>query len=733
MAYNQLLPADNEFISDGPALIRENQRALKDDRIVDAGKLNGLTQGNASGNIAINNGTLCTNLNADLLDGQHSSYFATATHTHAVVTTSANGLMSNTDKTKLDGITAGAEVNQNTFASIKVGTTTIQADTKTDILELAAGTGITLTVDSTNDKVTISITQDGHNHANATTSSNGFISSTDKAKLDGIEAGAEVNQNTFANVVAGGVTIQADNKTDTLTINAGSGITITGDATNDALNIAVTSNGHSHSNATTSAAGFMSASDKSKLDSVAAGAQTNQNAFSNILVGSTTIIADNATDTLELIAGTNISLSPDATNDRVTINNTYSYNHPTGDGNLHVPATGTTSNNKVLKASSTAGSIAWETQVASEVAFTPITGVSSTNVQAAIAELESAKLEASEVVATATANKILKLNASGVLPASITGNAATVGGFTPSSANSANSVVVQDSSGDINVRLLRTNYATTTGATCAYVLTQNAIGASDNFARPTPLATFRNALNIPDATPKGYQEYTTSGTFTVPADISLVWITACAGGGGSGRASNSANTQYSHYSAGGGQGCLMIPIKVAPGQNIPVTIGDGGLGATVNNSHGAIGGDTLFGSYVTLKGGGNGVSVYTPNNWLPLTSSDGEGAIHFSGFTTASQGGLNGGGWDVGSVTVYEGIQYYLIINNGNSIYSSPYPFINGRGGNLSNSLGFNKAGGLSGIAHLPGLSSYGKGANTTSGYGVNGLAGNSGYLMVCW
>lgn len=39
------------------------------------------------------------------------------------------------------------------------------------------------------------------------------------------------------------------------------------------------------------------------------------------------------------------------------------YTHPAGDGNLHVPATGTTNNGKVLKAGPTAGSIAWADDV----------------------------------------------------------------------------------------------------------------------------------------------------------------------------------------------------------------------------------------------------------------------------------------------------------------------------------------------------------------------------------
>lgn len=44
------------------------------------------------------------------------------------------------------------------------------------------------------------------------------------------------------------------------------------------------------------------------------------NSFSNIEVGGTTLIADSATDTLTLIAGNNVTLSANATNDSITIN-----------------------------------------------------------------------------------------------------------------------------------------------------------------------------------------------------------------------------------------------------------------------------------------------------------------------------------------------------------------------------------------------------------------------------
>ena len=82
----------------------------------------------------------------------------TITIPSAAATTSAAGLMSAADKTKLNGIATGAEVNQNAFSNVKVGSTTVAADAKTDTLELVAGSNVTLTPDATNDKVTIAAT-----------------------------------------------------------------------------------------------------------------------------------------------------------------------------------------------------------------------------------------------------------------------------------------------------------------------------------------------------------------------------------------------------------------------------------------------------------------------------------------------------------------------------------------------------------------------------------------------
>lgn len=82
--------------------------------------------------------------------------------------------------------------------------------------------------------------------------------------------------------------------------------------------------------ATTSAAGLMSAADKTKLNGVATGAEVNQNAFANVIVGETQIAADAKSDSLTLIAGSNVTLTPNADSDSVTIAATDTvYTHPT--------------------------------------------------------------------------------------------------------------------------------------------------------------------------------------------------------------------------------------------------------------------------------------------------------------------------------------------------------------------------------------------------------------------
>ena len=117
-----------------------------------------------------------------------------------------------------NAVAGGGEVNQNAFSNVKVGSTTIAADTKTDTLELAAGTGITLTPDATTDKVTIKVTDNtyadkSHLHGNltndgkigvsagkvVTTSTNGTLIASDAISTDNVPSlnASKINAGTF--------------------------------------------------------------------------------------------------------------------------------------------------------------------------------------------------------------------------------------------------------------------------------------------------------------------------------------------------------------------------------------------------------------------------------------------------------------------------------------------------------------------------------------------------------
>lgn len=134
----------------------------------------------------------------DLDTGVTSVNGQTGAVTIANATTAADGLMSSGDKDKLDKVASGAEVNQNAFTIVKVGTVPILADAKEDTLTLKAGSNVTLTPDAANDAVTIAATDTTYEVATKT--ADGLMSKDDKDKLDGIAAGATANTGTITSV-----------------------------------------------------------------------------------------------------------------------------------------------------------------------------------------------------------------------------------------------------------------------------------------------------------------------------------------------------------------------------------------------------------------------------------------------------------------------------------------------------------------------------------------------------
>ena len=114
----------------------------------------------------------------------------------------------------------------------------------------------------------------------------------------------------------------------------------------------------------------------------------------------------------------------------------------------------------------------------------------------------------------------------------------------------------------------------------------------------------------------GVQTFTEDGTFTVPAGVTKILITACGGGAGGGGAIASDEA-----GAGGNGGSCIIrePYTVIPNSKINIVIGLGGAAGTSSSSSnsnpksGGSGGTTVIGSLVSLPGGVAQVYATTPN------------------------------------------------------------------------------------------------------------------------
>ena len=120
------------------------------------------------------------------------------------------------EKTKLAGIEAGAEVNQNAFGVVDIesgSATAIYATSKQDGITFKAGSNVSLLASGKN--VTISATDTKYNAA--TTSAAGLMSAADKTKLNSIKFKMIKLYATADVTVAAGSTAQISYKVDAVT------------------------------------------------------------------------------------------------------------------------------------------------------------------------------------------------------------------------------------------------------------------------------------------------------------------------------------------------------------------------------------------------------------------------------------------------------------------------------------------------------------------------------------
>lgn len=163
-------------------------------------------------------------------------------NTYRLATTTVAGLMSSTDKSKLDGIAANANnYTHPSYTQISVNAT----DNGINIIDAVS-------VDTSGHVTSVST----RNLSAATTSANGVMSSTDKTKLDGIATGAN-------NYVHPAYTALTQTTT---------GVDVIQTVTTDSTGHLTALTKRTLPTATTSATGVMSAADKTKLDGIATGA-----------------------------------------------------------------------------------------------------------------------------------------------------------------------------------------------------------------------------------------------------------------------------------------------------------------------------------------------------------------------------------------------------------------------------------------------------------------------------
>tara|TARA_B100001057_G_scaffold141044_2_gene140792 strand:+ start:3686 stop:7027 length:3342 start_codon:yes stop_codon:yes gene_type:complete len=179
----------------------------------------------------------------------------------------------------------------------------------TDLSNTANGTSLTIESSSGNNTSLPA----------ATTSAWGVMTDDDKSKLDAIEPSADVTDET--NVNAAGAVMNSDLD--------GKGELLVGDGSGDPTALGVGTNGYVLKANSSTATGL-------EWSAAGSGGDANQNAFSTIAVsGQSDVAADNATDTLNIAAGSNVTVTTNASSDTVTISSTdTNTTYSVGDGGL---------------------------------------------------------------------------------------------------------------------------------------------------------------------------------------------------------------------------------------------------------------------------------------------------------------------------------------------------------------------------------------------------------------
>jgi len=208
------------------------------------------------------------------------------------------------------------------------------------------------------------------------------------------------------------------------------------------------------------------------------------------------------------------------------------------------------------------------------------------------------------------------------------------------------------------------------------------------------------------AIPHGVQNFTASGTFTVPAGVTAIEVELWAGGSGSW-------ASVSGYAGGGGSGGGYARKRISgltPGATIAVTVGTGGAAGVSGTTAPGPGGASSFGTYCSATGG-----VVNPLGNVAAPTLGNLGGV-------GSGGDLNLYGGDGGC-----GLNNQTI--GGNTYIGN----IGGWGGDGPLSGGVQNTGTTGKVGNFPGGGGSGAGSGASGTTAYPGGAGAGGLCIVRW
>lgn len=213
-----------------------------------------------------------------------------------------------------------------------------------------------------------------------------------------------------------------------------------------------------------------------------------------------------------------------------------------------------------------------------------------------------------------------------------------------------------------------------------------------------------------------YQDFTSSGSFVVPADVNFIQVMVVGGGGGGGGGGRELPSAGNGGTGGGGSLPVFDYIPVTPGETLTIAVGTGGIGGAIQNSAGSGGNNGTVGGASSISRGST-VLITVEGGLEGLGSAGSPGTNEWTPTVQRVAGGI--GGIAVANGAFGQNSYYGLGGNRGLTVGGTT----SGGGGG---GAGYG-TGGAGGDSVLPGSMGTGYGSGGGGGGSGNSSSGNAG------